>query len=134
MDREAIRELPRLYCHYMWTSDSEGMASLFSEDGTVCIQGMEDYAITGRDKLAKVFRRVNAKFAAEPLIHNHIVELEGPDRATGVSYYEIHEARQDGRFMAAGYYRDEYRKVDGHWKFQSRKIHMVTDFDRLPDR
>jgi hypothetical protein len=134
MDREAIRELPRLYCHYLWTKDHERMASLFSEDATVCIQGMEDYAITGRDKLAKVFRRVNAKYESQPFIHNHIIDLEGPDRATGVSYYEILEGREGGRFLAAGYYRDEYRKVEGEWKFQSRKIHMVTDFDRLPDK
>ncbi len=134
MDREAIRELPRLYCHCLWTNDPEGMASLFTDDATICIQGMEDYAITGRDKLAKVFRRVNAKYATQPFIHNHIIELEGPDRATGVAYYEILEARQGGRYLAAGYYQDEYLKVNGQWKFQSRKIHMVTDFDRLPDK
>ena len=134
MDREAIRELPRLYCHYMWTNDPESMANLFTDDATICIQGMEDYAITGRDKLAKVFRRVNAKYVTQPFIHNHIIELAGAGHATGVAYYEILEARQGGRYMAAGYYRDEYRKVDGQWKFQSRKIHMVTDFDRLSDK
>lgn len=110
------------------------MASLFNEDATICIQGMEDYAITGRDKLSEVFRRVNAKYTSRPFVHNHVVEIEGPDRATGVCYYEILEGRQEGGFLAAGYYRDEYRKVDGQWKFQSRKIHMVTDFDRQSDK
>jgi uncharacterized protein (TIGR02246 family) len=129
LNREAIRELPRLYCHYLWTSDPVAMANLFTEDATICIKGMEDYAITGRDKLTKVFRRVNAKFKAQPFIHNHIVDLTGPDRATGYSYYEILEPGDTTRYMAAGYYYDEYRKVDGQWKFQSRKIHMMTDFD-----
>jgi uncharacterized protein (TIGR02246 family) len=133
LEREAIRELPRLYCHYLWTKDPERMAGLFTEDATICIQGMEDYAITGRDKLAKVFKRVNARYASQPFIHNHIIELEGPDRASGYSYYEILE-QEGSTYLAAGYYRDEYRKVDGEWKFQSRKVHMVTDFDRAPDK
>jgi uncharacterized protein (TIGR02246 family) len=134
LDRESIRELPRLYCHYLWTRDPDRMANLFTDDATICIVGMEDYAITGRDKLAKVFRRVNARYSSQPFIHNHIVDLEGPDRASGYAYYEILE--QDGsRFLAAGYYHDQYRKgVDGQWKFQSRTIHMATDFDRAPDR
>jgi uncharacterized protein (TIGR02246 family) len=133
LDREAIRELPRLYCHYLWTKDPERMAALFTEDATICIEGMEDYAITGRDKLAKVFKRVNARYASQPFIHNHIVELEAANRASGYAYYEILE--QDGStYLAAGYYRDEYRKVDGQWKFQSRKIHMATDFDRAPEK
>ncbi|HEY2104783.1 MAG TPA: nuclear transport factor 2 family protein [Candidatus Binataceae bacterium] len=132
-DREAIRELPRLYCHYLWTKDPQKMANLFTEDATICIQGMEDYAITGRDKLAKVFQRVNARYASLPFIHNHIIELEGPDRANGYSYYEILES-EGSRYLAAGYYRDQYRKIDGQWKFQYRKVHMATDFDRVPEK
>jgi uncharacterized protein (TIGR02246 family) len=133
VDREAIRELPRLYCHYLWTQDHDRMANLFTADATICIQGMEDYAITGRDKLAKVFRRVNARYASQPFIHNHIVDLEGPDRASGYAYYEILE-QEGSRYLAAGYYHDQYRKVDGEWKFHSRKIHMATDFDRAPEK
>ncbi len=133
LDREAIRELPRLYCHYLWIKDPVSMANLFAEDATICIEGMEDYAITGRDKLAKVFGRVNARYASQPFIHNHVVDLEGPDRATGYAYYEILE-QEGSNFLAAGYYRDEYRKIDGEWKFQYRKIHMSTDFDRAPER
>jgi uncharacterized protein (TIGR02246 family) len=131
LDREAIRELPRLYCHYLWTRDPDRMADLFTADATICIVGMEDYAITGRDKLAKVFRRVNTRYASQPFIHNHIVDLEGPERASGYAYYEILE-QEGSRYLAAGYYHDQYRKVDGHWKFQSRTIHMATDFDRAP--
>ncbi|SRR5579883_1473971 len=132
-DREAIRELPRLYCHYLWIQDPVKMADLFTEDATICIEGMEDYAISGRDKLAKVFRRVNARYASQPFIHNHIVNLEGPDRATGYAYYEILE-QGGAAYLAAGYYRDVYRKVDGEWKFESRKVHMSTDFDRTPGK
>ena len=133
LDREAIRELPRLYCHYLWTKDPHAMANLFTQDATICIQGMEDYAITGRDKLAKVFGRVNARYSSLPFIHNHIVELEGPDRANGYAYYEILES-EGSKYLAAGYYRDDYRKIDGLWKFQYRKIHMATDFDRVPEK
>jgi hypothetical protein len=132
-DREAIRELPRLYCHFLWTKDPVRMANLFAEDATISIRGMEDYAITGRDKLAKVFARVNARYASQPFIHNHIIELEGPDRASGYSYYEILEGEGE-KFLAAGYYHDQYRKINGEWKFQSRKVHMATDFDRVPEK
>jgi uncharacterized protein (TIGR02246 family) len=133
-DREAIRDLPRLYCHYLWIQDPVRMANLFTEDATICIEGMEDYAITGRDKLAKVFRRVNARYASQPFIHNHIVELDGPDHATGIAYYEILTTREGTKYLAAGFYRDEYRKVGGEWKFQSRKVHTVTDLDSPPEK
>jgi hypothetical protein len=132
-DREAIRELPRLYCHYLWTHDHESMANLFTEDATISIKGMEDYAICGRVKLAKVFQRVNAKYSSLPFVHNHVIELESPERATGYAYYEILEDR-GSRYLAAGYYRDEYRKVDGQWKFQTRKVHMATNFDTVPEK
>jgi uncharacterized protein (TIGR02246 family) len=129
MDREAIRELPRLYCHYLWTGDWQAMANLFTEDATICIEGMEDYAIIGRDKLAKVFRRLGARHTTQPFIHNHVIEMNGGDRATGVAYYEIYESNEGVRRLSAGYYRDQYRKVGGEWKFQFRKIHLATDWD-----
>jgi uncharacterized protein (TIGR02246 family) len=131
-DREAIRDLPRLYCHYLWTQDPVRMADLFTEDATICIDGMEDYAITGREKMAKVFGRVNARYAALPFIHNHVIELTGPESATGVAYYEMLESKEGKRFLAAGFYRDDYRKVDGQWKFHYRKIYMATEFDNPP--
>lgn len=133
LDREAIRELPRLYCHYLWIKDPVSMANLFAEDATIYIRGMEDYAITGREKLAKVFARVNARYASQPFIHNHIVDLESPERASGYAYYEILED-EGNRFLAAGCYHDQYRKIDGQWKFQLRMIHMATDFDRVPEK
>ena len=62
LDREAIRDLPVRYCHYVWTNDVDGMMGLFTEDGLLSTASDADdevREIAGAEALRALgFRRV----------------------------------------------------------------------------
>jgi len=74
--------------------------------------------------LLKAYQQGLASLDPHPFIHNHVVELQGGDQATGTCYVEIRGAREGKSIIAAGYYDDQYAKVGDAWKFRSRKVHM----------
>tara|TARA_R110000787_G_scaffold16806_4_gene52752 strand:- start:12792 stop:13265 length:474 start_codon:yes stop_codon:yes gene_type:complete len=124
LDREAIRDLPILYCHYVWQNDVKAMVNLFTEDGSI---GIDDGTIPntkGRKNLIKMYEKALGDLAPRPFIHNHVVNLDGPDQASGTCYVEIRGITDGESIIGAGYYNDEYRKVDGDWKFLSRDVKM----------
>jgi ketosteroid isomerase-like protein len=124
LDREAIRDLPLRYCHAVWTKNLEGIVNLFTEDGAIWITGREDQKTQGRENLHKMYGGVMVENGPRPFIHNHVIDLHAPDRATGTCYLEIRQTRDDKSWIAAGYYNDEYAKVGDQWKFKSRKVTM----------
>ena len=124
LDREAIRDLPILYCHHVWKSDVKGMVDLFTEDGSICINDGTIPDTKGRENLITMYEKALNDLAPRPFIHNHVVNLEGPDKASGTCYVEIRGITDGKSIIGAGYYDDEYRKVDGEWKFLSRDVNM----------
>ena len=131
LDREAIRELPVRYCHYVRTRNLERMLDLFAEDG-----GFEmDENVTGKAgtggtwyggaALAEVFRAGFARSDPWPFVHNHVIELEGPDRATGFVYAEVRKGDQQMRLVQIVVYEDDYVREKGRWKFARRKLNST---------
>ena len=47
-----------------------------------------------------------------------MIELTGPDSATGTCYVEVHMLREGKKWEMRGWYNDEYAKVGGEWKFK----------------
>jgi hypothetical protein len=126
LDREAIRDLPKRYCHCVWTGDLDGIVNLFSEDGAMIMQSSKGPQTTaGREKLTKTFRRVVDELGPRPYIHNHVVNLKDASHATGTCYVELRDSKHDMKWLGAGYYNDEYVKVGGEWKFKSRDVTLV---------
>lgn len=121
LDREAIRELPARYCHCVWQQDVPAIVNLFSEDGSIRM-GSDQPPVRGHAELRKMYEQALNDLAPRPFIHNHVIELQGPDRAIGTCYVEICGVRDSESIVAAGYYDDVYRKVDGAWRFQSRDV------------
>jgi len=125
LDREAIRNLPVLYCHCVWKNDIPGMVDLFTEDGEISMADDPSVmAAKGRENLLKMYQQALGALTPRPFIHNHVVELQGPDRASGTCYVEIRANRHGKSWIGAGYYDDEYAKENGKWKFRSRLVHM----------
>ena len=115
-DREAIRELTSDYCQRVQRGDVEAVVELFCEDGSI---EMEDTVTRGHEQLRASYSQALAEMTPKPFIHNHVIELDG-DSARGICSVEIRLV-QDGRAHdAAGHYVDDYRKVDGRWRFQRR--------------
>ena len=118
-DKEAIRDLACRYAHCVWQKDIDGAIELFAEDGQMDMGTLPP--ITGREALREAYRQTVGGGAFRPFVHNHLVELDG-DRATGICYLDL-RAEADGKSMiGAGFYRDDYVRTAGGWKFQSRKL------------
>jgi len=122
IDREEIRTLPVRYCHTVWQKDLDGYVNLFTEDGSISTNDSSLPNTRGREALRKMIGEGLDAMKPRPFIHNHVVELLGPDRAKGRCYIEVKLFRDGKKCAVSGWYNDEYVKVDGEWKFKSRQI------------
>lgn len=121
-DREKIRELTCEYGLAIETQDAERMASLFTENGSVDFSSLGRGLIKGRDAL-KEFYRSTWPLKVKPFFTNHVIRIQG-SRATGTCSLENRAARGDQSLIGAGRLHDEYEKVNGEWKFKSRRVEM----------
>jgi len=132
IDREAIRSLPLRYCHCVWQKDVEGYVNLFPEDGWVSTTDPTLPKAQGRESLRKMITEALETMKPRPFIHNHVIELLGPDRAKGTCYVEVRMTREGKKWLMTGWYDDEYVKVGGEWKFKSRNT-TIDSFGPLSE-
>lgn len=128
LDREAIRQLPARYCHYVRTRDVDAILDLYAPDGVFEVPpNMADGGVrTGRAAIEATFRDNLERMDPWPFTHNHVVDFEGPDRARGFVYTEFRLGSEGMRAAFVGVYEDVYVRIDGAWKFQSRALSSVT--------
>jgi ketosteroid isomerase-like protein len=122
IDREAIRDLPLRYCHSVWQKDLDGYVNLFTDDGAMSSNDPTLPRAQGREGLRKMISQGLDTSKPRPFIHNHVIELLGPDRAKGTCYVEVRLLRDGKKCLLNAWYNDEYAKVGGEWKFKSRQI------------
>jgi ketosteroid isomerase-like protein len=122
IDREAIRDLPLRYCHSVWQKDLDGYVNLFTDDGAMSSNDPTLPRAQGREGLRKMISQGLDTSKPRPFIHNHVIELLGPDRAKGTCYVEVRLLRDGKKHLLNAWYNDEYAKVGGEWKFKSRQI------------
>lgn len=129
--REAIRDLPARYCDCVWRDDIDGIAALFTENGSfIAVIGGREMQVDGRAALREMFTTALA-MRPRPYIHNHVVDLQGDGRARGRCYLDLRSARNDMEWLGAGYYHDEYVETPDGWKFQSRRF-VAVRMDEMP--
>jgi hypothetical protein len=122
VNREAIRDVVNRYYDGIWRNDIDAVVGLFASDGTVKVTN-GPMAVTppvGYEELHRFYVAGVEKMTPRPFVHNHIVDLQGDDRATGRCYVELRSSI-DYSWIAAVIYVDEYVKIDGTWKFQRRE-------------
>ncbi len=145
LEIEEIRKLGVLYSQYLDHDYLEELAELFAEDA-VCEFGpygrwegrqtiYDNYVMvertSGDNPGPKPFQAMHANT-------NHWVELTGPDTAVGRRYLlDLLTNREAGEhpFIWLAVYDEDYRKIDGSWKFQRSAIqflwpqkHLTGDF------
>ncbi|MBX7160303.1 MAG: nuclear transport factor 2 family protein [Acidimicrobiia bacterium] len=123
LDREEIRDLASRYVDCVWRRDVEGVVDLFADDAT--LETDEFPPVTGRADLLDAYKMVFARDRLEPWVQNHIVDVDG-DTATGRCFLDLRMVHDGKRLFGAGYYDDEYVRVDGRWRFGRRKVTMTT--------
>jgi len=118
-DKEAIRDLARLYAHHVWRNDARAVTDLFVEDGQM--DTSLEPPIRGRAALLEAFERLVGTSDFQPFVHNHVIDLRG-DEAQGTVYVDLRATRDGKSMIGSGFYQDRYTRTSGGWKFQSRTM------------
>jgi hypothetical protein len=118
-DIEATRELLHRYCHYADAADTDGWLPLYVEDGWLEM-GMQLPRMTGREALRQ-FASARQPGANIHLSSNAVISVEG-DEASVVSYVVVIGPQENPAVRLAGRYEDRLRRVEGRWRFASRKL------------
>ncbi|MDH3683512.1 MAG: nuclear transport factor 2 family protein [Acidimicrobiia bacterium] len=114
--KDEIRELRHRYHQCINEGDTTAIAALFTDDAEL------DFGYLGRTRGRQ---KIDQFFGALPdlltfikqFIHNHMVVLDGPDRATGVSYMEAKTVSEGRAYVVSGRYDDTYVRTPDGWRF-----------------
>jgi hypothetical protein len=134
-----ILEIQQLRSAYTWcldTPDIDALIDLFADDAH-CEFGPYG-SWDGKEELRAGFSE-NTSAPGDPFLTmhitaNHLVELQGEDRATGRIYLLGQILSQEqGPDGILGHYEDIYRKVDGRWLFADVRLafHWSSDVGRI---
>lgn len=130
--RESIRDLVARYNANGDTGRFDQVLDLFAPDAVMEIAG--EPPRVGRDEIRTIFTgaRDRAAWGDRPVYLRHVtgthqIDLVDEERATGRCYYFVLTAVGLDHW---GRYLDEYRVVDGRWRFAARR---VTTDGRSPD-
>ncbi len=114
--KDEIRELTARYCFAVAEADAPAIVELFTVDGVFT---MRDRQYAGHDQLRVMYNGAADGVTPKPFIQNHVIEVNG-DEATGRCGVEIRMVNKGEAYTVAGHYFDNYRKVDGRWRFTRR--------------
>jgi len=121
-EKDAIREVLAEYCFRLDGGDYDGMAALFTADGTW------DTAFgigKGRDGIEALVRKIRGPTPPPRAIHhvtNVVIKLGGDAATCFSNWVTVHNSEQGPKIGSAGSYADEMVKQDGRWRFRYRKI------------
>jgi SnoaL-like domain len=123
-----IRQLPPRYALAVDSRDLDTLVSLFIADVRV---GRDRY---GRDALKEWF--ISSLTQMKTTIHflgNHVVDFDDPDHAHGIVYCrdELERPEQHEWQIGVIQYWDTYRRIDGEWFFERRRLHRWYIGDAL---
>ena len=129
--RESIRDTVARYNSNGDSGRLDQMMELFAEDATMQVEDGDPYegraAIRGFFESAVTgFKDVPGPVLVRHSVTTHVIEVTGPDTATGRAYYTVFLADGPDHW---GRYLDEYKRIDGAWRFAKRR---VTTDGRVP--
>ncbi|MBE0598868.1 MAG: nuclear transport factor 2 family protein [Desulfuromonadales bacterium] len=118
-DELAIRSLVARYVDAVHRRHRDDWAATWADDGLWSLPGT---AIAGREKIAQFWSEAMQSFSfVAMLMHSGTLEIAG-ERARGRWYLtEYTIDRQGAQQMIIGIYSDQYRKIDGEWRFGQRQ-------------
>jgi hypothetical protein len=138
-DADEIRSLLATYCWHMDRGEFDELAALFEPVGTLPDDERAPLTETA-DTVAAWHRRIcilhdDGTPRTKHVCTNEIIEFEDDgERATVRSYYLVEQQLDDFPLqpILAGRYEDELARVDGRWRFRTRRqsIDLRGDFSR----
>lgn len=124
MDREEIRELISRYAHRI--AQGVSVADLFCEDGAFIVRfpGRPARQVLGRAALEQLYARPTPPPYPLPMIHNHLLEIDG-DEGAGLCSNELRMLEDGKSMIGSGYYQDRFRRENGRWRFALRDMTFI---------
>lgn len=126
-DAEHIRTLKSRDHTYVKETDFDRVGSLFAPDASLKLGYLmpAENAIVGREKIQAAFSGMKTNTSQSQLkqfLHSHIVELTGPDTASGTGMlYACYGVHADS-YIVSGKYSEDYVRMDGAWLFQTMDL------------
>jgi hypothetical protein len=124
----AIQQLASRYARALDARDMDAVVSLFGPDIQVGSVGR------GREALKTWMSALMSQMGTSVhLVANHVIDFEGADHATGVVYCrdELEQAATGEWLVGTLQYWDDYRRSEGEWHFERRRIHRWYLADAL---
>jgi len=119
---EDIKQLKYRYLRCLDSKDWDGLADCLSEDCKATYDSGK-YSYESRDAIMEFLSSSLGSREVVSLHHGHHpeIELRGDDNARGTWYLEDYLifVEAGARLRGAGFYHDEYRRVNGDWKISS---------------
>ena len=119
---EAIKRLKYRYFRLLDLKQWDELAACFVEEATSAY-GDGKYSFAGRDQIMKFLVDALGRPSILTAHHGHHpeIDLTGDGSATGIWALEdtVIDVQHGVTIRGAGFYSDEYVKVDGQWKLQS---------------
>jgi uncharacterized protein (TIGR02246 family) len=128
-DRFALNELVARYCAAVDDCDREALLELFTEDAS--FGSTTGSGATGRETLADfALGRAATEDWSIHYPHTHIIDFVSEDEARGVVLMHAEMGWEGDRCIrAAMRYNDEYKRVDGKWRFAKRLVQFYYCMD-----
>ncbi|MEL0140032.1 MAG: nuclear transport factor 2 family protein [Acidimicrobiaceae bacterium] len=123
-DKDEIAQLGVRYGEAVDDKDADALRNLFTDDAQFHSANglMDGRGIDGvMHHLAGRWGIIRTSFHNT---HGHLIELDAndPDVATGVLFSHAEVVRDDVPMISALRYDDQYRRVDGRWRFAERML------------
>jgi hypothetical protein len=130
-DREAIKGLKARYCRFVDQKQWTRLRGLFAPDATFDGFGSAPTGATVDQFIAGISARL-AKVVSIHHCHTPEIALTGPGTARGIwpmtDYLQFpddappREAPDSKGFVGFGYYEEEYRQINGEWRFSFLRL------------
>lgn len=129
-DRQDLRVLVEGYARAADRRDGDGFAAVFTGDGTLVVG---EHEIRGHDELVRVPPRLSRYRVTVHVVANHHVELVDGDLARGEvlgTASHVHDVSGVERVHVIHLrYDDRYRRVDGVWRIEHRRLVVLFEED-----
>ena len=130
-DIEQIKQLKYLYCRGLDTCDTGLLARLFTADAKVDYRGgTYRFQEQGGARIVALLEAAfNAQMVGCHTVHHPVIEVTGPDRATGewtLTDYALNLGSNTAT-VGAALYQDQYVKRDGQWLIHNSQYQRLYE-------